>query len=320
MIDVRHQINFLGEMYMGNPVLTVIIASYNFGSYLVDAVDSVLAQNTQFPFQIIILDDCSNEKSQEYLEKCRLKSPSIISVVQPEHNCGYARELMFRMRPEVNTKYIAYLDGDDFWYSDNKIETQVSFLESNKDFVASCHKTLIYKGKNRKDHGLYGGYKIGEGYIKEWDIRHVIAHKHKLYHHVSSYIFRNIFIQKDGFFLPDIMRYPIFLGDVNLAMLYLRQGGKVRFFNELLSIYRYTEKGIWSKEDERLQLEILLLQKLSMDLITKKNYHDTFIREYETLLKEYKEIYGEDLSHINYNVKLDDIKDFKLMRGIRQIF
>lgn len=95
-------------------------------------------QQTSFPYEVIIGEDCSTDNTREVImEYCR-RYPGIIKLVTSDSNVG-ARRNGIRIRNEARGKYIAVCEGDDYWTDPHKLQKQVDFLEAHPDHVLCYH-------------------------------------------------------------------------------------------------------------------------------------------------------------------------------------
>lgn len=110
--------------------LSIIIPVYNGALLLNRCLDSIFSQNTQYSYEVILVDDGSTDNSVELI-KAR-KEPNIILHQQQNNGPAAARNKGLEL---AKGKYCTYLDADDYW-NDGYIEQTVSFLEKNKGCVA----------------------------------------------------------------------------------------------------------------------------------------------------------------------------------------
>lgn len=109
-----------------NDLVSVIMPSYNTAKYIAETIDSVLAQTYQ-NWELIIVDDCSTDNTDEVVEK--FLKDSRIRYFKNERNMGAAASRNKALR-EAKGKWIAFLDSDDLWESE-KLENQIRFMEEN---------------------------------------------------------------------------------------------------------------------------------------------------------------------------------------------
>lgn len=115
-----------------NPAVSIICTNYNKGEWIREAIESLLAQKTNFDFEIILIDDKSTDESPDILRKYAEKFPDKIRLFENEKNLGITRTWK-KICLEARGKYIARCDGDDFWTDENKLQKQYDLLESTDD-------------------------------------------------------------------------------------------------------------------------------------------------------------------------------------------
>ena len=113
--------------------LSVIIPSYNFSKYIEQCLYSVLFQNTNFDFEVLVRDDFSNDGTNEILERISIYNPNLKYYVANE-NWGFHKNIKFLME-EARGEYIAYLDGDDYFTDKDKLQRQIDFLKTDQKLI-----------------------------------------------------------------------------------------------------------------------------------------------------------------------------------------
>jgi glycosyltransferase involved in cell wall biosynthesis len=111
----------------GNPLVTVYITNYNYGQYLIKAIESVLSQTYDY-MELIIIDDGSDDGSRSIIEKYSPRA-NIFSVFQKNKGLNASNNVAFKM---ARGKYIMRLDADDF-LAPQAVEIMTSELERNSD-------------------------------------------------------------------------------------------------------------------------------------------------------------------------------------------
>lgn len=134
------------------PLVSIIMPSYNTGTLIGESIESVLAQTYQ-NWELIVVDDCSTDNSVVVIESYR--DPRIQCFCN-EKNSGaaYSRN---RAIGEATGKYIAFLDSDDLWLPD-KLEKQILFMEENQ-YVFTYHKYGFINVHSQKLSGEMSGPK-----------------------------------------------------------------------------------------------------------------------------------------------------------------
>lgn len=123
-----------------NPLVSVHIVTYNQKDYIGKAIESALSQKTNFNFEIIIGDDHSTDGTIDILNKYKDKFPDkIILNILSQKGKGMIGRVNFESTLKLcKGKYIAFLDGDDYWMDNGKLQKQVDFLEKENEFIL-CH-------------------------------------------------------------------------------------------------------------------------------------------------------------------------------------
>lgn len=130
------------------PNVSVIIPIYNVEKYLERCLNSVLHQ-TYTDYEVICINDCSPDKSDEILKQFQEKYPSVLRVLQNKKNIGLGRTRERGIR-HANGKYLLFIDSDDY-VKRNYIETYVTAMEKNPSDVIIGGYTRDIEG-NLKEH------------------------------------------------------------------------------------------------------------------------------------------------------------------------
>lgn len=136
----------MDSKYANEPLVSVIMPTYNSCKYIEDSIKSVLEQSYR-NWELIIIDDCSEDKTKEIVRKFQ-KEQGNIQYYKLEKNSGpaIARNRAIDM---ANGAYLAFLDSDDLWTSD-KLKKQVEFMECNKyNFTCTSYDQIDEHGKNK---------------------------------------------------------------------------------------------------------------------------------------------------------------------------
>lgn len=127
--------------------LSVLAICYNHEKYVAQAIESILAQRTDFDFEIIVGDDCSTDSSAQILFSLQQKFPDKLKVIVNEKNLGPHRNFE-RVFNAAQGEYIALLETDDFWCDPLKLQKQVGLLESDKSLVFCFTNGVIIDDNN----------------------------------------------------------------------------------------------------------------------------------------------------------------------------
>ncbi len=111
--------------------MSVFMITYNHEKYIRQAVESILSQETDFRFELVIGDDCSTDSTPQILQEYAEKHPDIIRLKINDRNVGMIANY-FSTVSRCRGKYIALCAGDDWWLP-GKAAMQVAYLEENPD-------------------------------------------------------------------------------------------------------------------------------------------------------------------------------------------
>lgn len=117
------------------PMVSVLMPAYNHGAYLAEAIESVLGQETDFSFELLIGEDCSTDNTREIALAYQRQNPNSIRVITGNRNVGMHSNHR-RIVDASRGKYMAYCEGDDYWKTSGKLNHQVHFLEGHPSFGA----------------------------------------------------------------------------------------------------------------------------------------------------------------------------------------
>jgi glycosyltransferase involved in cell wall biosynthesis len=117
------------------PLVSVCCITYNHEPYIEDALEGFLIQETDFPFEILIHDDASTDRTADIIGQYEAAYPNLIKPIyqlQNQWSKGIRPELINLKRAKA--KYIAFCEGDDYWTDPLKLQKQVDFLEANPKY------------------------------------------------------------------------------------------------------------------------------------------------------------------------------------------
>lgn len=145
---------------MNQPLVSVVIPTYNREHLLIESINNALWQTYQ-NIEIIVVDDGSQDGTKAIMEN--YQNPKVSYFYKANGGPSTARNEGIR---RSSGKYIAFLDSDDLW-NPTKLEAQVKFLESNPDvgLVTTNHRFIDATGGTIKDPGKKFGYTPQNGFI-----------------------------------------------------------------------------------------------------------------------------------------------------------
>jgi len=120
------------------PLVSICCITYNHERYIEEALDSFLMQNTDFPFEIVVDDDCSSDNSVELIKKYIKKYPTLMSTRLREKNVGMMPNDIGNIQ-RAKGEYIAFCEGDDYWTDADKLQIQLDLMMENPECFLSFH-------------------------------------------------------------------------------------------------------------------------------------------------------------------------------------
>ncbi|HEL9644616.1 TPA: glycosyltransferase [Streptococcus suis] len=115
---------------MTYPLVSIVCTVYNKAPWLRKTIEHFLMQETDFSFDILLIDDCSTDGSKEIVAEFAQRFPDKIRAFYNDTNQGIARTWV-KICQEVTADYLARCDGDDYWTDRKKLQKQVDALRMN---------------------------------------------------------------------------------------------------------------------------------------------------------------------------------------------
>lgn len=153
----------------GKPILSVCIVAYMHEEYIAKAIESVINQETQYEYEIIVGDDASKDKTQDVILDYVKRYPNRLKTLFLTKNAyGTTNSLSRQLREMAQGKYILILEGDDYWTDVHKVQKQVDYLERHKDYLAIAHNCTVVNDKGGKTGEQYPECKDSEYSLFYW--------------------------------------------------------------------------------------------------------------------------------------------------------
>ena len=128
---------------MKQPVVVIWCLAYNQKDFIRDALNGFVMQETNFPYEVIVHDDCSTDGTTEIIQEYAKNYPDVIKpIIEIENQWqkGGLKHIIHLMNESYRLgKYIAFCEGDDYWTDSCKLQKQVDFLETHPDYSMCFH-------------------------------------------------------------------------------------------------------------------------------------------------------------------------------------
>jgi len=221
---------------MNSPLVSICIATFNQEDFIENCLNSVLSQKTNFQIEIIVGDDASTDKTQEIIQEFVKKNSGLFKPILRKRNLGCPFNGM-DLYHKSRGKYIALLDGDDYWTDPHKLKKQIDYLESNPDcsFCFTDSEVIQHGHKN----SILPNFRIQKKLngIDFADQAGSIAQTCTVV--VRANLIKNI---------PEWV-ITSYTGDWCMQI-HFTQFGFAGYIPETTAIYRIHDQGIWSRLNE----------------------------------------------------------------------
>ena len=227
--------------------LSVIFITYNHAKYVEKALMSVINQKTDFPFEVVVGDDCSTDGTQDILKRIASGHPEVKLNLRSENTGGRPTLNVYETTKKCTGQYLAYLEGDDFWTDDHKLQKQVDFLEDHPEYTACTHSMKMV---DENDEEITDPETLSIGSLYDWsgDFTYEdYCYSGKWPGHYASVVSRNIYKARK-YDYTILYRASDFTDDA-LINLFLLMEGKIYRMDEVMSVWRYVKKsgaGNWN--------------------------------------------------------------------------
>ncbi len=256
--------------------ISVLITTYNLEKYIEKTLNSVLKQKTTFNYEILIGDDGSTDSTLNIVKKISKDSNINIKIYKnfrdnnKQYNPIYrASRNRLNLLKHAKGNFVTFLDGDDFYLSDNLLQKEYNILLHNKNCVM-CGCDIIFYYESKKGGIRVNGNCLSEGLIprrKYW---------RKYWIPAECFLYRNIYKYKKKI----TMNNNVF--DDNLIVFYFMQYGNIYYINEAMVAYRQN-RTVWKKKN-RLEQSLYNAMDIYEEIrINYKMFLEIFTRHFKDL-------------------------------------
>lgn len=286
--------------------VSVCMITYNHQAFIAQAIETIMAQKTSFPFELVIGDDNSKDDTAAICADYAARYPGRIRYVRREPNIGMMPNFITTLQA-CTGEYIAVCEGDDYWTDENKLQLQTDFLDAHPDYSLCCHNHEV----------LTKGELVKAGRDFSEPVRAVPAEEYLLhpFFHTSSYFFR-----KTAMPLPFPDWYQQVLAGDHFLVLFLAMKGQIGCLNKRMSVFRnhgssvsFTRSALDIKEN--FVKHLVLFNQYSRekyDHVIRK-----VIRKWDVLYKVYEPVgYFKKLGFLFSNLGFC-LRNFRYLGGLK---
>ena len=238
---------------LSNPLVSICVQTYQHKNYIGKCIESILSQETNFTYEILIGEDDSKDGTREICENFAKLHPGKIKLFlhkrenNIEINGGPTGRFNFAYNLySARGKYIALCEGDDYWTDPLKLQKQVNQFEERDDIIA-CYTNAWQKIEGKKETITYVNGKNRNQIIPFSQIALIGGGLFP----TASLIFKNCIQKFPEFFFNSSS------GDRALSLL-LADKGDFKYLSDITCIYRIHEKGVFTSKlgDKRKRINI----------------------------------------------------------------
>ncbi len=249
------------------PKASVFVLTHDHVDWIGRALDSALAQEAPFEFEILVADDCSSDGTRQTVLEYGNRHPDRIRTFLPGRNLGVAGIWLEAAR-RCRGEYVAILEGDDFWTSPAKLARQVALLDRQPGWSSCFHRaTLFFEDGSRPSRPTTPAF------AKDvFDLDDILR---------SCFIpFLTVVFRRDV-----LVHVPGWLFEYRwfdwLFHVWCAQWGPIGFLDEDMAAYRVHAGGNWSARSRREQLEedLAVYDRLSIELPSRRELIDSCVEE-----------------------------------------
>jgi glycosyltransferase involved in cell wall biosynthesis len=229
-----------------SPKVSVMVRTYNHAAYIGQALESALAQRTSFEFEIVVGENASTDGAADLIRRLQAAHPGRIRATFRPQNVGLHRNFIETYR-DCRAPYIAYLDGDDYWLSPDKLQRQVELLDARPDWSMCFSNAYVWTPEGGQTEELMFDNPDGRS---EFGLSDLVERN---FLPMCSILARNGLIES----------FPVWFSEVTAAddwvvnLLMARHGG-IGFLPEPMAVYRRHPGGAWSGATSAARSRIFL--------------------------------------------------------------
>ena len=252
--------------------ITVVVMTYNHKNYIMKTLDSILLQKINIGFDILIHDDCSSDGTYQILLEYQNKYPDKIKIIRQETRKfvteGFNMMIYHHVVPCINSKYVAYCDGDDYWCDEFKLQKQYKFLKEHDDYSMCFHNAYQLK---RDDDMSSKWFMQDEGDITMSDLVNdepgIKVATSSIF--LKSSTFKNFSEWRKQFPVEDVPMYMTAALD-----------GKIHRLRDVMCVYRQFANGSWTSQNKENSQRVIdhlegIIKGIKLfDVETKYSYHN----------------------------------------------
>lgn len=246
--------------------LSVAVFTYNHEQYIGQALESILAQNVNCEYEIVIGEDCSTDGTRDVITAFHRRYPERIRLLLRDQNVGAMRNFAGTIEA-CRGEYLALLDGDDYWIATDKLQRQINFLDAHPECAICCGRVrALYDAAMQN---LDGPDVVPQLPAGPYTIEDILKANFLL--PCTALLKRKYICQFPKWF------FEMKVGDWPLCIMVARYG-TIELMDEIVAAYRIHSGGVWSSMPQVIRAEQRLQVLHALDKELRYQYRNA-IRE-----------------------------------------
>jgi len=297
------------------PLVSVLVVTYNQEEYIAETLDSIISQECEFDFEILLGEDCSTDKTRDICIEYSKRFPDKIRLFLNDSNKGFI-ENYFSLIPEIRGKYIADCGGDDYWTDRKKLSKQIEILESHNDVGMVCSDWAELISETNTLNRCTSGRKADYYNPQEFGNEYIINYLNGLYPRVvlSSACFRADWLKESMKTKPELFDTKTIVCEDLPITICMLSNGPIYYMKEEFLVYRVLKKSV-SHSDRDSYIKGFAWSVFKQTCMLIKSYNLSF-----TLTAKYLSNKTEDFIYHSFvkqdRIFLSEIKTFTYENGI----
>lgn len=243
-----------------SPFVAIFMVTYNHDKYIAQAIESVLVQKTTFPYLLVIGEDFSTDRTLNICKKFQSDYPNKILLKENTRNVGAMENALAVYKECIasKAKYVALLEGDDYWTDEYKLQKQIDLLENHSNLVGCFSDTLCIDNK---------GEFICDAIQNEYKRQITIQELSTFWIPTASVCFRSAILE---YAVGKKEYLKVHNGDMYLYFISL-QFGNFGYVPTAPCVYRQHQGGTWSQLKQinqyrkNLESDFIILDSLQIN-------------------------------------------------------
>ena len=165
------------KLLCANPLVSVHMLTYNQAKYISAAIEGVVGQETDFEYELIIGEDCSNDGTRQICLEYQRRYPNIIRVIWSDVNVYRNGGNSCRVHQCCRGVFVAFCEGDDYWTDKYKLQKQVDVMlkyptvsvcfTNGQRYIEKFRKYIPWESESVFTPGLIKGRAFFEVYLND---------------------------------------------------------------------------------------------------------------------------------------------------------